>query len=253
MLKALLSGEAKTVFIGGGGELATAREVLKHSSVEKLVMVDLDEVVVNVCKEYLPEWGGDTVANDPRLELIIGDAYEYLMNTDLSFDVIVMDISDPIEAGPGVLLYTKEFYEHAKTLLNKPHGVLVTQAGTAESVPSGMVDESGIDPSSYAAISNTLDAVFDCVVPYSVNIPSFGGDWGFVLAHFGDGSDTSWKLPPSGLIDNLIEQHIIGGSNALKWYDEPTHSTMFHLSKPLRQYMENDSRIMTKENPIFMY
>merc|ERR1719223_502781 len=49
----------KTVFIGGGGELATAREVLRHKSIERVVMVDLDETVLEVCKKYLPEWGGE--------------------------------------------------------------------------------------------------------------------------------------------------------------------------------------------------
>ena len=104
------SNKPKKVFIGGGGELATAREVLRHKSVDKVVMVDLDEVVVDVCRKYLPEWGGDEVATNPRLELIIGDAHEYLMNCKDSFDVVIMDISDPIEAGPGVMLYTQEFY-----------------------------------------------------------------------------------------------------------------------------------------------
>jgi spermidine synthase len=100
---ALLSNDEgpTTVFIGGGGELATAREVLRHKSVKRVVMVDLDGDVIEVCKKYLPEWGGEKVATDPRLELIVGDAYAYLMNTEETFDVIIMDISDPIEAGPG--------------------------------------------------------------------------------------------------------------------------------------------------------
>ena len=99
----------KTVFIGGGGELATAREVLRHSSVERCVMVDLDEEVINVSKKYLPSWGGNT-CQDPRFELIIGDANEYIHNTNEVFDLIIMDISDPIEAGPGIALYTLDFF-----------------------------------------------------------------------------------------------------------------------------------------------
>ena len=61
----LLHGNPKRVYIGGGGELATARECLKHRSVEKVVMVDLDKVVVDICREKLPEWNGGST-DDPR-------------------------------------------------------------------------------------------------------------------------------------------------------------------------------------------
>lgn len=67
----------KTVFIGGGGELATAREVAKHPSVERIVMVDLDKTVVEICKKHLPEWHGGVI-DDPRLELRYDDAKAWL-------------------------------------------------------------------------------------------------------------------------------------------------------------------------------
>ena len=259
MLKVASSGSpAKRVFIGGGGELATAREVLRHSSVERVVMVDLDGKVVDVCKEHLPEWGGETVLNDPRFELIIGDAYAWLAETKEVFDVCIMDISDPIEAGPGVMLYTREFYEHAATLLDKERGVFVTQAGMAEAIPAAVVETNGIDPSCYAPIHNTLREAFPCVVPYSINIPSFGGDWGFIMAFQGELESASklegdWKSPREGLIDELIEKCITGGADALKFYDGTTHLSATHLTKPLRKSMAVDKRIMTKDNPVFMY
>jgi spermidine synthase len=129
------SNGPKSVFIGGGGELATAREVLRHTSIERCVMVDIDPVVVNVCVKHLPEWGGQAVLDHPKMTYIVGDAHQYLMETKETFDVIIMDISDPVEAGPGIALYTKEFYERAKEVLNKETGVFVTQAGSADFVP----------------------------------------------------------------------------------------------------------------------
>lgn len=187
-------GAAKTVFIGGGGELGTAREVLKHNSVERLVMVDIDPEVVEVCKKYLPEWGGEAVANHPKLELIIGDAHKYLMETTEKFDVIIMDISDPIEAGPGIALYTQEFYQRAAQVMT-PNGVFVTQAGSADFVPhphafptmEGLSQEEidNTESSCYSPIMNTLATVFDHAIPYSVSIASFGEDWGFVMAYNG--------------------------------------------------------------------
>ena len=97
-------------FSGGGGEGATAREVLKWKSVEKVVMVDLDEVACKMCQEHLPEWNTG-VYSDPRFEIHYEDAYAFLQNySGPKFDVVIMDISDPIECGPGIGLYFTEFY-----------------------------------------------------------------------------------------------------------------------------------------------
>ena len=56
----------KRAYIGGGGELATARELLRHDSIEEVVMVDIDKVAVDICREQLPEWGNGA-AEDPRV------------------------------------------------------------------------------------------------------------------------------------------------------------------------------------------
>jgi len=256
---ALRGSPPKSVFIGGGGELATARECLRHKSIERVVMVDIDGKVIEVCKEFLPEWGGETVTSNPKFELVIGDAHAWMMNTKETFDVIIMDISDPIEAGPGIALYTKEFYEHALTRLNEG-GVFVTQAGTADAVPPSHAINGERDTSCYGPINNTLRAVFDCVIPYSTNIPSFGGDWGYIMAFQSPpGKDKAvaeqeWKFPTNtNVIDDLIEQQIEGGANALGLYDGVSHINMFALTKALRKLLEKDDRIMTKANPVFMY
>jgi spermidine synthase len=96
----LLHENPKSVYIGGGGEFATAREVLKHASVESCVMVDIDEVVCNICKEQLPEWGAGAW-DDKRMEVHYDDAKAFLERDSRTYDVIIMDIADPIEAGPG--------------------------------------------------------------------------------------------------------------------------------------------------------
>eukprot|EP00960_Hanusia_phi_P020620 607768-Hanusia_phi.AAC.1 len=107
----LAHGSPKTVFIGGGGEGATAREVLRFKSVERVVMCDLDEIACKMCREHLPEWNRG-VYEDKRFEIHYKDALAFLKEWEgPKFDVIIMDISDPIECGPGIGLYFKEFYE----------------------------------------------------------------------------------------------------------------------------------------------
>lgn len=248
-MKRVASGEkCKKVFIGGGGELATAREVLRHKNVERLVMVDIDEVVVKMCEKYMPEWG-QNATKDPRMELIFDDAHDWLLHTDEKFDVIIMDISDPIEAGPGIRLYTKEFYEHVVEKLS-PGGLFVTQAGVADpAVLNSNLNETCLGP-----IRNTLEAVFSCVIPYQVHILSFGGLWGFVMAFNGDDTDKAyWKNPKKEDIDRLIEENIIGGESVLDFYDGQTHKGIMALPKMTRKALENDKRIMTIENPVFMF
>eukprot|EP00339_Tiarina_fusa_P022947 CAMPEP_0117079144 /NCGR_PEP_ID=MMETSP0472-20121206/55828_1 /TAXON_ID=693140 ORGANISM="Tiarina fusus, Strain LIS" /NCGR_SAMPLE_ID=MMETSP0472 /ASSEMBLY_ACC=CAM_ASM_000603 /LENGTH=360 /DNA_ID=CAMNT_0004806227 /DNA_START=254 /DNA_END=1336 /DNA_ORIENTATION=- len=248
---------AKSVFIGGGGELATAREVLRHPNVERVVMVDLDKGVIDACVEHLPEWGGETVKSNPRFELVVGDAYQYLLDCQETFDVIIMDISDPIEAGPGIMLYTKELYQHALGLLS-PQGVFVTQAGTGDAIPPRHASHGVQDSTCFGPIANTLAQVFPCVLPYTQAIPSFGSDWGFVMAFTPASSSSSgssddaavvaakeWKSIDPDALDALIGTYIEGG--------DATHHRMFYLTKPLRKHLANDERIMTKDNPVFMY
>ena len=271
-------GPPKSVFIGGGGELATAREVLKHSSVERVVMVDIDGTVVEASKKYLPEWGGEAVLNHDKMEYIIGDVHEYLRKTKEQFDVIIIDVSDPIEAGPAITLYTQEFYMLVQRVLKK-HGVFVTQAGSADFVPhphSSLTADQGDETTCFSPIRNTLASVFDHAIPYSCPVASFGEDWGFVLAFNGDKDNARMLVDlPNDVVDRLVDELIeavpgvpdhkqrsVGvkrvlpgskGSNALKHYDSVVHRRMFSLSKPLREMMKMDARVMTIDNPIYMY
>ena len=118
----LMHPDPRSVFIGGGGEGGTLREVLSHQSVERATMVDLDEQVVALCREHLPQHHQGSFS-DPRLELLHQDARGYLAGAGDGFDVMVMDLVDPMEGGPAYLLYTRQYYEIAKGRLN-PGGII---------------------------------------------------------------------------------------------------------------------------------
>ncbi len=125
----LMHPQPRTVFIGGGGEGGTLREVLSHKSVERVVMLDLDREVVDLCRRYLQQHHQGSF-DDPRVELLHQDARAYLENCDQQFDVMIMDLVDPLEGGTAYLLYTAEYYSIAKSKMN-PGGILVTQSGPA--------------------------------------------------------------------------------------------------------------------------
>jgi spermidine synthase len=114
---------AKSVLVIGGGDGGTVRELCKHSSLERIVMVEIDEVVVQACRRHLPTLSRSM--DDPRLELIFDDGATYVAETDERFDVVIIDSTDP--EGPGLGLFAAPFYENVAGVLTAS-GILITQA-----------------------------------------------------------------------------------------------------------------------------
>ncbi|MCK5182283.1 MAG: polyamine aminopropyltransferase, partial [Dehalococcoidia bacterium] len=196
--------QPERVFIAGGGEGATLREVLAHKTVKRAVMVDIDEEVVSLCRRLLPSWH-QKAFDDPRVELHFVDARKYLEESSEKFDVMIIDLVDPLEHGPARLLYTREFYQIVEQKLG-PAGIMSVQAESAE--------WTSLD--NFTAITSTLRNVFPIARPYQVHVPSFLGLWGFVSA---SPSLDAFELTPEE-IDNRISTRI---SKKLKSYDGLTH------------------------------
>ena len=114
----------KRILIIGGGDGGTAREVLRHPSVEKVEMIEIDGMVVDVCKKFLPEISAALIAGSSRLEVKIGDGIQHMRQAENEYDVIIVDCSDPI--GPGEGLFTRAFYQDVHQAL-KPDGLFVQQ------------------------------------------------------------------------------------------------------------------------------
>ena len=109
----------------GGGEGATVREILRHRSITECLMVDIDGEVVDECKKHLPEMHQGAF-DDPRTRLLHEDARAYLEKTSDRFDLIVVDLVEPLEEGPACLLFTKEFYTLIRDRLTD-RGVMTMQ------------------------------------------------------------------------------------------------------------------------------
>jgi spermidine synthase len=223
----------EAIFIAGGGEGATLREALYHKTVKKVVMVDIDEKVVDICRRFLPAIHQGAF-DDPRAELYFTDARKYLQETREKFDVIIIDLVEPLEVGPACLLYTREFYRIVSDRLNDG-GIMSVQSGA-----SGWVNIQN-----FTAIINTLKNVFPVVCPYNVYVPSFVDLWGFGVA--------SPTINPSTLSPAEIDNRISSGlSRELKSYDGISHGKLFALSKQLRQKLDSADKIITDANPIVM-
>ncbi|WJX41603.1 amp-CoA ligase [Trifolium repens] len=222
----------RSVFIMGGGEGSAARESLKHKTIEKVIMCDIDQEVVDFCKKYLIT-NKEAFAHK-KLYLVINDAKEELEKRKEKFDIIVGDLADPVEGGPCYQLYTKSFYENIlKPKLNE-NGIFVTQAG-----PAGILTHKEV----FTSIYNTIKQVFKYVMAYTTHVPSFADTWGWVMA-----SDQPLFIG-SEEMDNRMEERINGELLYLTgdWFHSSTT-----MNKTLSKSLQSETHVYTEENARFI-
>ncbi|MEI9900946.1 MAG: polyamine aminopropyltransferase [Hyphomicrobium sp.] len=158
----------KQVLVVGGGDGGVMREVLKHPSVEKAMLCEIDREVIDTAIAYYPEIPGDTF-DDERTVVVIADGRKFVAETDERFDAIIIDSSEPI--GPSTVLHTPEFFTSCKHAL-KEDGILVTQNGLPFLFPDHLRDT-----------TRSFASLFEHVAPYMCTQPCyFGGpfalNWG---------------------------------------------------------------------------
>ncbi len=223
----------KKVMVCGGGEGATLREALSHNTVEKAVMVDIDEELVDMVKVHMPEWHQGAF-EDPRTELLHTDARKYLEDhKGANFDVILSDLPDPLEAGPAVYLFTKEYYQICADAMSED-GVYAMQAGCANSNY----------PYCFASCLKTLESmkeVFPYVRGYFGIITTFMMPWGFVLA--------SKKHDPLELTEQQIAERLAARGVTNRYYTPRFHNSVFTLPDYLIEASEQYGRVLTDAEP----
>ncbi len=159
---------AKKVLILGGGDGCAAREVLKHPYLERVVLVDIDKDVVEMSKEYFKDVNKGSLEH-PKLDVVIGDAKEYIKNTDEKFDLVISDVTDPDVI--DIYFYSEEFYKDVKRVLTEG-GVFVTQGGAAT-----------IEEPTVKKVAEEVSKVFKNVVYAATpHVGSFFSPWGIVIA-----------------------------------------------------------------------
>ncbi|XP_011503884.1 PREDICTED: spermidine synthase isoform X2 [Ceratosolen solmsi marchali] len=115
----------KSVLIVGGGDGGVAREVAKFSSVEKIIQIEIDEKVIEISKTFLPFMAKGLT--NSKVNLYVGNGYEFVKQHTNEFDVIITDSCDPI--GPAISLFQQHYFSSMKKAL-KPGGIICSQAGT---------------------------------------------------------------------------------------------------------------------------
>lgn len=203
----------KTVLVIGGGDGGSAREVLRHEGVEKVVMVEIDKMVVDACLEHIPQTS-EVLKGHPKLELIIGDGVKYVNETPLKFDVIIVDSTDPI--GPAQPLFGEAFYKDVFNCLTD-NGIVVSQGESPwYNVP--------IQKSMMEVLSNQ----FPFVRMYQFgNLTYPGGAWCFTFASKG--------LSP---IKDFDKSRALSSGLKFQYYTPELHTACFALPQFLLDNVE---------------
>ncbi len=192
-----------SVLIIGGGDCGALREVLRHPCIERVVQCDIDERVTRVCESHFP-WVHAAVA-DPRAELLFADGVRYIEEHQSSFDLIVIDSTDP--KGPAVGLFLRDFYQSVARAL-KPGGVMTAQTESPH-WEAAMV----------GAIYAEQRAAFEHNSAYICSIPTYpSGCWTLAYASNDRGHD-----------DYFASERAAALARDCLYYNAEIHSAAFAL------------------------
>lgn len=192
----------ENILVVGGGDGGVIREVLKHPSVKKATLVEIDGKVIEYSKKYLPEIAGEL--DNPRVEVIVGDGFMHIAQAEQEYDVIMVDSTEPV--GPAVNLFTKGFYAGISKAL-KEDGLFVAQT-----------DNPWFKADLIREVQRDVKEIFPIVRLYTANVPTYpSGLWTFTIG--------SKKHDPLAVEDNRF--HDI----ETKYYTKELHKAAFVLPR----------------------
>ncbi|MCC6473223.1 MAG: polyamine aminopropyltransferase [Burkholderiales bacterium] len=205
--------QPRKVLIIGGGDGGAAEEALKHPSVEEVTLVELDAKVVEVARKYFGEIHRGALGS-PRLRLLIQDGLDFIARTGERFDLIALDLPDPI--GPATQLYEEPFFRDCRRAL-APGGALSLHMGSPVSLPERV-----------SAHYERLARVFALVRPCVMFIPLYGCLWSMAVC-----SESLDPLAvPAAEVDRRIARR---GLARLQYYNGATHHAVFALPNFVRE------------------
>lgn len=207
-LPAIAHAGPRSALVVGGGDGGAVEELLKHPTMHRVVLAELDGAVIDMAREWL---GGihHGALDDPRVDVRLGDARTLMETSREQFDQIVLDLTDPF--GPALDLYTVEFYQACRKRL-APGGVLSLHLGSPIHLPQSM-----------ARIAASLREAFPIVRPYLQYVPLYGTLWCMAMAS--DRTDPA--LLDAQTVDARIAER---GLTELQLYNGAVHQAL--LAQP---------------------
>lgn len=212
------------VLIIGGGDGGSTREVLKHDP-DHVDVVEIDERVVAVAREYFPGFASDLTNDSVSVHHM--DGRQFIQEIDRTYDVVIMDISDP--QGPAMTVFTSEFYAELASVM-RPDTVLHTHCESP--------DSSG---DTFYRVLATLEEHFDTVEPYRQWVPAYIDFWGRAFA--------SDSYSARALSIDEIERRFESRSLDLSWLTPELFHAMFRsINKKVKSNLEEDWEPLSEDS-----
>jgi spermidine synthase len=203
-----LHPKPRNVLVIGGGDGGTVREVLKHRSVERCILVEIDALVVDASRKYIPQTAG--ALSDKRARVLIADGVKFVAETELKFDVVIVDSTEPF--GPAKELFGPSFYKNVKRILTED-GIVASQAGSPF-----------YEISTIKNLFRITEKIFPVVeVSLFNNLTYPGGLWAFTFATKG--------LHP---LKDFRPAKVKASKLKLRWYNADIHAGCFALPNFLK-------------------
>jgi spermidine synthase len=203
----------KRVLVIGGGDGGTAREVLRHTSVESVRMVEIDKMVVDASKEFIPVTA--SCLSDERITVDINDAVKFVAETNEKFDVVMVDSTDPI--GPATPLFGIDFYKNIYKIL-EDDGVVVSQG-----------ESPFYEQPMQVKLMSIVSELFPITSLYNfTNLTYPGGLWSFTFA--------SKKFHP---LKDFNRERVLESGIDFRYYNEDLHSACFALPSFMRNSLRS--------------
>jgi spermidine synthase len=205
----------KKVLVIGAGDGGTIRELAKYDHIEKIDLVEIDKMVIDVCKKYLTVTAEKL--DDPRVNLFLEDGLRFVRSKENEYDLIIVDSTDPF--GPGEGLFTKEFYGNCFKAL-KADGILVNQQENPFY---------NAYATSMKRAHQRIKSIFPISKVYQAHIPSYpSGHWLFGFA--------SKKYDPT--VINVEAWNTLNIKT--RYYNTELHKGCFALPNYVKEMLEDD-------------
>jgi spermidine synthase len=202
----------KNVLVVGGGDGGSVREILRHDSVERVVLCEIDQEVVTAARKYFPQL--TTGLDDNKVEIKFQDAIEYVKNPKETFDIIIIDSTDPV--GPSLGLFSQSFYSDVHDCLS-PHGIVTAQT-----------ESFFLRPDHIRSVVQKFKKLYPNVAVYSANIPTYPtGYWSFTVGSKTQNPLTDWSHDRA----EKLEPELL-------YYNRQIHKSAFAIPNIFRRWID---------------
>lgn len=202
--------DPKKVLVIGGGDGGAVREIVKHKGIEKVVHVEIDQMVIDVAKKFFPELSSGF--NDPRVEILVDDGIKHVKENKGVYDMIIVDSTDPV--GPAVGLFSEEFYRNVFEALTED-GLFVAQT-----------ESPFFNSELITQVTTTINGIFPVTRLFWAVVPTYpGGYWTFTMG--------SKKHDPLAMDVDKDKIAALG----TKWYSPEVHRTAFVLQPFVKELL----------------